>query len=258
MFKWIWPALLDLVYPPAQACPLCGKFLSRGQPGKIVCVRCAADIKAYRLQEICTRCGRFAPEGAEPGAQEATGGQFYCETCKADPPQFTQARALGLYDGLLREAIHAFKYRGQVTLAASLGKLLAEVIKAEFGREPALVVPVPLHARRAFERGFNQAELLAEVVAQELNWEVGRGVLLRVVYTSPQARLGQQARLWNIPAGVFQVPCKEAVAGHAILLIDDVMTSGATCEACAHALKQAGSGPVLVATVATGRILTRL
>ena len=114
---------------------------------------------------------------------------------------------------------------------------------------------MPLHPKRAFERGFNQAELLAEVVAQELNWEWGREVLMRVVHTPPQARLGRRERLSNIQSGVFRAQQPERVRGQPILLIDDVLTSGITCGECARVLQQAGSGPVQVATVATGRVI---
>ncbi|NLK52182.1 MAG: hypothetical protein GX295_07025 [Syntrophomonadaceae bacterium] len=133
MFKWIWNTFLDLVYPRPEECPLCGRSWSIGRyPGAVVCFRCVERLGARRTQSICECCGRYEAENHGAFSQRPRPElAFYCRECQNHPPLFSRARAIGLYEGLLREAIHAFKYQGKITLARPLGKLLAGVIKEE-------------------------------------------------------------------------------------------------------------------------------
>lgn len=184
----------------------------------------------------CPACG-VRPAGAEG----------CCPVCRATalrPGRERQALWLGPYAGALGRTVRALKYRGALRplpwLAAALA---AEVRRA--GWRPDVVCAVPLHPRRRRERGFDQAALLAGALADALRLPY-RPLLRRVRPTPPQARLGRSARAANV-AGAFTA---RPAAGKAVLLVDDVLTTGATVEACAAALKARGAVSVCVAVVA--------
>ncbi len=159
---------------------------------------------------------------------------------------FDAAYSFGTYDGTLRELIHLFKYSRVKPLAAPLGRLIASAIPHDQTFD--LVVPVPLHWRRKLERGFNQSELLAGAVARRYGLQPAN-VLRRKRSTSAQAGLSNAKRRVNV-AGAFLVRRKPEVESRKVLLIDDVMTTGATLAACAAALKRAGARSVSVLTLA--------
>ena len=151
-----------------------------------------------------------------------------------------------MYEGTLREAIHALKFGGCRAMAGPLGDLIATTVLADRRLRADVVVPVPLHASRYRQRGFNQAELLGRRVA----WVLGlpcEGLLRRTHATDAQSGLTRQVREINV-RGAFV--CVEPLAGRDVLLIDDVMSTGFTASECARALRVAGAGEVVVATVA--------
>ncbi|MDQ7850749.1 MAG: phosphoribosyltransferase family protein [Armatimonadota bacterium] len=152
----------------------------------------------------------------------------------------------------MRTAVHRLKYQGRRELGPVLGRMLAAFVReAPALGEADLVVPVPLHASRERERGFNPALLLAAAVAEALDLPLLPSGLERTVPTAPQSALGLRQRWANV-AGAFSVPATGAgmVRGRAVLLVDDVMTSGATAAECAAALRRAGAGRVAVVTLA--------
>jgi ComF family protein len=169
-----------------------------------------------------------------------------CAACREGLRGFDHASSFGFYEGPLRSLIHLFKYSGMKPLARPLAVLLERAIPVD--QQFDAVVPVPLHWRKRWERGFNQAELLARRIAKH------RGVLLvdalkRKRSTAVQATLASAGRRRNV-AGAFEIRSKAAVAGKRILLIDDVMTTGATAGACASVLKRAGAKSVSLVTLA--------
>ena len=177
------------------------------------------------------------------------------------PPPFVRAVAYGLYQGRMREAIHALKYGGLQPAARRLGLMLAEAIaqlKAEAPTE-MLVVPVPLHRSKNAERGFNQARLLAIHALDSLrnshpDWRLTLApkTLMRLHPTESQAGLTPRERRLNVRAA-FSVSDPSAVDSKHILLIDDILTTGATARAAALALVKAGAASVWVATLARVR-----
>lgn len=185
-----------------------------------------------------------------------------CRPCRTGGPfALDRARAAYPFDGPIRRAIHRFKYEGERARAASLGACLpplvaalaSEVPSTEGGAEAALhgpttpIVPVPLAADRRRARGFNQAEELARVLAEVTGGRLDTR-LARVRATRPQVGLDREARRANVrDAFAWR---GEALRGRRVLLVDDVMTTGATAEACAVALKAAGAGWVGLVTVA--------
>lgn len=168
--------------------------------------------------------------------------------CRSGLTAYDAAYAFGEYDGTLRKLIHLFKYSGMEPLASRLGALMNQALPRE--QRFDVIVPMPLHWRRRFDRGFNQSELLADVIAKRTGLRVVNA-MRRLRATPAQAGLTHGERRRNV-AGVFEVrPSKAAsIIGKHVLLIDDVLTTGATASAGAAALKRARAGRVTVLALA--------
>ncbi len=179
--------------------------------------------------------------------------QPICGECRTAAPPFVRAMAYGSYDGGLRELIHLLKY-GRVRPAAGvLGRMLAEAVQG-FGSEfiSAVVVPVPLHASKLRQRGFNQAEEIARAGLKNFGGgrlKLAAGVLERKRATATQTGLTDHQRQQNV-RGAFAVTSPGEIASKDVLLVDDVFTTGATVTECARVLRRAGADRVFVATVA--------
>ncbi len=169
-----------------------------------------------------------------------------CGLCRLGLNRFDAAYSFGAYEGTLRKLIHVFKYGRVQTLARPLGGLLGAAIPS--GEVFDAVVPMPLHWWRRWRRGFNQAELLAREVARRCGVNVVDAVR-RARATSSQAGLSHSRRRENV-AGAFRVRRPDRVRGLRVALVDDVMTTGATANACAAALKRAGARRVTLLTLA--------
>ena len=173
-----------------------------------------------------------------------------CYSCSERPPSYTKAWTLYPYQSPLRDAICLFKYRGKVSLAASLARLMIDRLPALDSID--LIMPVPLHAGRLREREFNQSLLLADRIGRHLCMPVSCADLIRTVPSPAQTTLSRKERLKNL-RGAFAVTRPESIVGKRILLIDDVFTTGATVNECAKTLRKAGSGDVFALTL--GRTL---
>ena len=245
--QWL-TAALDLVFPPF--CPVCAQRLGSARRDPL-CGDCWAGLERVSTPG-CAVCGLafvgFAGPSEPTGGAAAT-GRGTCGACRRRRPAFAYARAAAHYGDHARGALHAFKFGGRRALAAPLGDLLAELGPALPLPAVDLMVPVPLHPRRERERGFNQSWLLARRVAAAWGITAREDVLTRRVATAPQTALGAEARQANV-AGAFRVRRPELVAGRHVLLVDDIMTTGATAGACARALREAGAATVGVVTVA--------
>lgn len=224
--------LSGLFFPPGRNCLVCG----RGAAVHGVCLVCRAQFNSGREYSLCRVCGRYEAEGK------------ICPECLASPPGYFMARSLGPYGGVLKEAIYLFKYRGCRDMSECFGQLLADV----FLREPGLaavemLVPVPLSMQKLQARGFNQSELLALKMGRLLALPVNTG-LTRVKNTSSQSKLLRQARMENV-RGAFSMT--GSIRGK-VLLIDDILTTGATAGECSRVLTRAGAECVAVLTLASG------
>ncbi|MDO8478786.1 MAG: ComF family protein [Candidatus Rokubacteria bacterium] len=230
---WV-TAALDLVFPPL--CPVCDGMLGAGRRDPL-CGACWEGFERI-APPWCRCCG--APLGIEG----------LCGACRSRRPRFAYARAALLYGDLAREAIHAFKFGGRRGLANPLGDLLAGLgLSALPGAAPDAFVPVPLHPRRARERGYDQALLLARRLECAWGVPVVVDALLRAVPTQPQTDLDAAARRRNV-RDAFAVRRPELIAGRHVVLVDDVLTTGATAGECARSLYRAGAVAVGVLTVA--------
>lgn len=202
---------------------------------------------------VCAVCGErlFSPYAVSSDA-----GEPRCGLCQRLAPTFARAVAYGSYEGGLRDLVHLLKYGGVLPAANVLGRMLAEAIatlEADFARAPVLVVPVPLFRAKRRQRGFNQAELIARA-ALKIHSAGGRLLLLgdRVLErkrdTHSQTGLTSHQRRENV-RGAFVVAL-DAVRGREVLVLDDVVTTGATVSECARVLLRAGASKVWVASVA--------
>ncbi len=169
-----------------------------------------------------------------------------CAACRSGLRGFDRAFSFGFYEGPLRSLIHLFKYGGMTPLARRLGDCLCRAVDENESFD--FVVPVPLHWRKRWRRGFNQADLLARQIAARRGTFVVRA-LRRKRSTATQAGLASAGRKRNV-AGAFLLRSGADVRGKRILLVDDVMTTGATANACAAALKRGGARSVSLATLA--------
>ena len=227
--------VIDLVYPPR--CPLCGAGLAT-QEG--LCGACWAEL-AIPGEPACATCQRPFGRGIPDGS--------ICAPCLANPPRHDGIAAGTLYNEASRKLVLAFKHGRRIALARLLAGLVAARLPPLEGEW--LAVPVPLHRRRLWQRGFNQSALLAI----ELSKRSGAGVLVdglvRRRPTPTLGGLGRKARARAL-AGAIAVNPRRApeLKGAQVLLVDDVMTSGATSDACVSALKRAGAQRVVVACFA--------
>lgn len=230
-------SLRDLAFPPG--CLGCGRVVGRDQA---FCADCAGQMDW--LEAACPVCGRPDPAGGK--------------ACPACPPAWDRAWALAGHAGPVAEAVRAFKYRRAWAIGAGLARLLAGRAPADLLAGVEFIAPVPLHPWRLLRRGFNQAQVLARGLARRTAGEDSGprllpDLLLRRRHTRPQVGMSPAQRAANV-AGAFAVHPRRAalLAGRRVLLVDDVLTTGATLAECARALRTAGAAWVGVATVSRG------
>lgn len=228
-------ALLNIITP--HVCHICGKGAD-----SYLCKDCIHGINLI-TEGFCSVCG--VPFISKSPFLHT------CGTCIKKKPKFTKARSIGVYEGILRDAVHKFKYNGKTSLAKPLGLFMAERVSSIFSRkaEAFLVIPVPLHKKRLKERGFNQSLLLARGIAEIHHIPLDYLNLKRIRYTEPQINLKGEERLKNI-RGAFAVENARIFKNQEILLIDDVYTTGATVAECTKVLKKSGAKGVFVLTLA--------
>lgn len=228
--------LTDLVLPPA--CPVCRTRI--GSPGGL-CADCWGKVR-FLERPWCERLGTPLPLDLGPGILSAA--------AIADPPAFARARSAVAYEGPVPDLVQALKYSDHTDLAPMLGAWMARAAHELVG-DADMLLPIPLHFTRLARRRFNQAALLAGVVGGITGLPVRSDILVRSRRTPPQVGLGRDDRARNM-RGAFAVPerRKAGIAGRKLILVDDVLTTGATLEAATRVLIKAGAGRVDVLTLA--------
>lgn len=222
-------AVLNAVYP--SRCPVC-QAPSDSASHAPICRRCFSTITRYQ--------GPSCPVCALPLASEHAG---LCGDCLRRKPRFSRVVAYGLYTGALRAAINHLKFAPVKRLSRPLGRLLAEL------RVPAadVIAPVPIGVRTLRERGFNQTLLLARALSRRTGIALSAGLLYKKKETLPQVGLSSRQRMANLK-GAFGA--REGLNGQRVILLDDVVTTGATARECSKALAKAGAREVTVVALA--------
>jgi ComF family protein len=205
-----------------------------------VCAACLRKLEPLAADYFCVSC-RTPFQNEFPLDEH---GQ--CALCRSGLRGFDAAYCFGAYEGPLRELVHLFKYAGMKPLSGPFARLMSAAVPLDQAFD--LVVPVPLHWRRKWKRGFNQSHLLARALAAKYGIRLAQP-LRRGKPTPSQAGLTNAMRRTNV-AGAFDMKRGQSVEGYRVLLVDDVMTTGATGSACAFVLKRAGAKYVALLTLA--------
>ncbi|MCA0418206.1 MAG: ComF family protein [Proteobacteria bacterium] len=232
--------LIGIVYPPT--CIACQAATGEAQA---LCPACWRGI-GFIERPYCERLGTPFPVDLGAG--------LLSPAAIADPPVFARARAVCRFEGTARELVHRLKYGDRVELSLTLGRMMAQAGR-ELAAEADLILPVPLHRTRLWRRRFNQAAALARTVSRETGLPLVTTALTRIRRTRQQVGLTRAQRADNLQ-GAFQVSAaaRGLVEGRRVLLVDDVLTTGATVNAASRALLRAGASAVDVLTFA--RVVT--
>lgn len=219
--------VIDLFFP--RSCLGCGKV------GDFICSRCSKKLSRL-LPPICQRCGKPESSGT------------YCRECWGTRNHIDVIRSVFVFEGIIRRAVHEFKYRNLRAIAVDLSQYMADYF-LEYKLAADILLPVPMHANRLRKRGYNQSDLLAELISGRLSLPVRGDLIRRVRDNKPQARTTCVEERRSNMENTFTCISSE-VSGKDIIIIDDVCTSGATLEACAAALKMKGASNVSGFTLA--------
>lgn len=230
----VWRRGLDALFPPR--CAGCGAF------GEFLCPTCLAAMPRAQPPR-CPACWMPVLSPAK-----RPGGGDLCRRCRRHPPAFEAARCPFVYETAARTAVHALKYEGVSAIGGAMAREMAGCLE-EWGPPAAAVVPVPLTGARRRSRGYNQSQALARELSKLTGLTLVGGLLQRRKAAPPQARAADEsARRANVAEAFAARPGAESAGP--LLLVDDVMTSGATLDACARALRAAGHGPIFALTFA--------
>lgn len=228
-------AINDLLFPPL--CLGCKRRLESSQP-PLFCPHCAKALVFIR-SPLCSRCG----------IPFVSGDDHLCGACLTDRHNFDLARSLCIYRPPLSDLILALKFHGHMAGIATFSTLLARSNLFDAFCEPDIILPVPLHARRLRERGFNQAQTIAAGCFAHWKKRIALNLLIRHRSTTPQSLLSGKERRQNLH-DVFSLVDPGRVSGAQVLLVDDVYTTGSTVNACSKVLRQAGAKRIEVFTLA--------
>jgi ComF family protein len=237
---------LDLLFPPR--CADCGEEMSDGADGVLLC----GDCRLLLGPERCTWCPRCGAIGVDQSVTPQG-----CPLCRDTRLAFDAVVPLGIYQDRLQEAVIQMKSRRGERLAAAMGQLLAQwrgQQLAELGAQ--LVVPVPIHWTRRLQRAVNSPEVLAQCLGRHLGVPLRRRLLVQTRPTALQSKLSPGQRFQNV-RGAFGLRGRHHLEGACVLLVDDVLTTGATASEAAKVLKRAGAARVVVAVLARGQGATR-
>lgn len=230
---------LDLLFPPQ--CALCQIELDESLEAPLLCTDCRSQL-LLGTRFRCPRCGGSAPAPIPLGQR--------CAHCRGTPLRFSRTVALGIYHASLKQAVLGMKRPGRFPLSKAIAQWFWQARGSEIAALAAdLVVPIPMHWWRRCVRGANSPEIVAEILGRNLKLPVKE--LLRRRWRPPQGSLTAHRRRSNL-RGAMWLRWRQEVSGKRILLVDDVLTTGATCSEAARVLKSGGAAEVVVAVLARG------
>ncbi len=237
MLKTLYDSLLSLAYP--QICHICSSSVENSADGA-ACRKCWQKTRTFSGNEtLCAKCSAFLQE--KPSAH-----QTFCHRC--DEHFYDSAKAVGLYENALAASV--LQLKREPFVCKTLKNLFISTFENSLFQNAGVIIPVPLSKKRSLERGFNQAEVLAEIISKEFDLKIDKQSLARKIHTPMhRAAMDRRARELTVE-NAFEVTCPKLVKGERVLLVDDVFTSGATTSFCAKALKKKGADKVYVLTIA--------
>jgi len=230
--------LINIVYP--NVCLLCRRQIS--QDAQLICVNCTSVLK-NNAPPFCQKCGRQLITHNELGL---------CALCQRNKLHFKRAYSAFLYAGEIRQLISLFKYKGKMSLSRPLANMLTEFVKQYKIplQQMDVIMPIPLHSARLREREYNQSQLLAQELVNKFDLRLDTKSLMRARNTIPQVNLSDKQRWQNI-SGAFKLRKTKSISNKTVLLVDDLMTTGATCSEAACILRDGGAKEVYVLTLAS-------
>lgn len=229
---WIWEAL----FPDGIYCIACGAPIKKGQPYAL-CDTCTGKL-LYRKPAVCPGCGRFVKKSPA----------LFCANCAAHPLRYDGGAAAVVYGEEAQRIIHSLKYGGRGYLAKNIADIMADIVPEPHCYD--IIIPVPLHKSRKKLRGFCQTSLIAGRLGELTGKPVCFDGLVRRKKTRAMRELDPRQRRANV-RDVFAVGNQSGIAGKRVLLIDDLLTTGSTADACAAVLKEAGARQVILAVFAS-------
>ncbi|KAB2832698.1 MAG: ComF family protein [Candidatus Dadabacteria bacterium] len=245
--------MLDLIFP--EACSVCDTPVSDKYP---VCDSCTSEVKFVSDYSSCDRCGTpfgfFSgdSQGAADTAPPPAASGHLCGRCLRGGFSFDRARSVVIYEGMMRDMIHEFKYRGRLGLEGFLVSLMIE--RFPYPRDVFnVVVPVPMHITKLREREYNQSAVLAYGLARSLGVECGLRALRKIRDTRPQFELGNEEERRRNVRGAFSAAFPGAFKDKSVLLVDDVFTTGSTSDECSREILKSGAARVTVFTLSRAK-----
>ena len=233
---------MNLIYP--AVCRGCSKKIDKFN--RNICDDCAKKIKE-RLPPFCIKCGRQLKGDSELAAM--------CQDCEKDKPFFDIAWSACHYDSLLKNLIHDFKYKKIASLASDFTILIINFMKKyRIGKNGQIILSIPMHPDRLFQREINHADILAKALGKKLGIPYSGNTLKKTKNTSLQSKLKRDARIKNLRSS-FYLKDKSIVRDKNIILVDDLFTTGSTVNECSRLLKDSGAGYIEVVTLARGDAL---
>ncbi len=234
--KDILDILVDAVFP--RICPVCNKIVSPA--GSDICPDCARKL-TFTEPPVCTRCGKPVDDK-----------ELLCRDCMKGKHVYDEGCAALIYDEYMSKSIYRFKYNGKREFAHFYGRVMYECLADKIGTWGVdAIVPVPIHRKRLAKRGYNQAALIAKELGKRLRIPVNERIIVRSGATGAQKRLSARERQNNLKKA-FKVT-QNVVKLDSVLIVDDIYTTGATVDAMARVLKNAGVKRVYFATLCIGR-----
>jgi len=236
-FYGFWRDFLDIIYPKSLKCLFCGGELPKVNDFKL-CSNCTS-IMQLLPGSTCTTCGR------------PLGGKYkmgMCSECKDTEIYFDGACSVFEFSGIVQSALHRFKFEGEVDMAEAFGLYMAKKLK-ERKWKIDVILPVPLHEKRMSDRGYNQSYLLSAEIGRECGIDVLDGALIRKRHTESQVSLPKFGRIHNVK-GAFAMVDSKCIKGKSVLIVDDIMTTGATLNECSRILRESGARNIYCITAA--------
>ncbi|OGF48519.1 MAG: hypothetical protein A2231_04420 [Candidatus Firestonebacteria bacterium RIFOXYA2_FULL_40_8] len=230
--------ILDVFFP--ANCKVCGKKMKIDRK-VCFCAECWNSLKTIK-EPFCVYCGK----------QLSMPNEHFCADCTVSRLSFVDNRSAGVYQGVLKEALYEFKYKGKKRLGKYLGEFMAAYLKENGGLEDIdLIIPVPISESKLEKREYNQTEILADYLGKYFEIPVIKDVLIRTKDTLAQYELSREDRFKNVN-GAFDIKNPVKIKWACILLVDDLLTSGATADECSKMLLGSGASQIRVFTLARG------